>query len=107
MAKKTRDGEKEHHVESPDVPVGIPFTLYFPRRGGYAAADIEYPAPLPRVGDTIEYLDHVGTTHRYEVIEVVQAFQSPPEAADGTGLLRAGLPAVYLTRSRRKSRRPS
>ena len=87
-----------------DWPVGMPYTLYFPRRGGFAAADIEYAAPLPRVGDTIEYIDAQGISHRYRVTDVVHTFQNSPDATEPEAirLLRSGIPAVYLARDRRK-----
>jgi len=106
MAKKSRLEEKEPPADGADWPVGMPYTLYFPRRGGYAAADIEYAAPLPRVGDTVEYIDRQGVSHWYAVSEVVHTFQNRQAAEpDGVSLLRAGLPAVYLARSRRKAPR--
>jgi hypothetical protein len=87
-----------------DWPVDLPYTLYFPRRGGFAAADIEHSAPLPRVGDTIEYIDAQTISHRYRVIDVVHTFQdsSATQSAETIRLLRSGLPAVYLARDRRK-----
>jgi hypothetical protein len=87
-----------------DWPVGMPYTLYFPRRGGFAAADIEYAAPLPRVGDTIEYIDAQTISHRYRVTDVVHTFQNSPNASEPEAirLLRSGIPAVYLARDRRK-----
>ena len=109
MAKKSRVETKEPPADAADWPVGMPYTLYFPRRGGYAAADIEYAAPLPRVGDMVEYIDMQAISHWYVVIEVVHTFQSSQAAEPDTmSLLRSGLPAVYLARSRRKGpRRPS
>ena len=109
MAKKSRPDMKEPLAEDADWPTGMPYTLYFPRRGGYAAADIEYAAPLPRVGDMVEYIDSQGSSHWYAVSDVVHTFQNRRAAEpDGISLLRAGLPAVYLARSRRKApRRPS
>jgi hypothetical protein len=81
----------------------MPYTLYFPRRGGFAPADIEYAAPLPRVGDLVEYIDLQGIRHWYTVSTVVHTFQNRQAAEDdGMALLRAGLPAVYLARSRQK-----
>jgi hypothetical protein len=102
MARK-KDPEPEADTGQ-DWPVGMPYTLYFPRRGGFAAADIEHPAPLPRVGDTVEYIDAKSVSHRYRVIEVVHAFQDSPGAGEPEAirLLRGGVPAVYLARDRRK-----
>ena len=106
MAKTTRTAVKEPPADSADWPVGMPYTLYFPRRGGYAAADIEYAAPLPRVGDVVEYIDPQGISHWYAVSDVIHTFQNRQATEpDGMTLLRAGLPAVYLTRSRRKAPR--
>ena len=107
MAKKSRAEVKDQPANGADWPVGMPYTLYFPRRGGYAAADIEYAAPLPRVGDTVEYIDLQGISHRYVVSEVVHTFQNRQAAEpEGISLLRAGIPAVYLARSRRKGAAP-
>jgi hypothetical protein len=85
----------------------MPYTLYFPRRGGFAAADMEHSAPLPRVGDTIEYIDAQTIAHRYRVVDVVHTFQDSPasNAPESIHLLRSGLPQVYLARDRRKARR--
>jgi len=98
----------------------MPYTVHFPVEGSYRGSDLEYPAPLPRVGDTIEYLDERGATHRYRVREVVHTLQtsaagrpavhdasasplSTPRAGTdqaeppgGTGTVRAGLPKVFL-----------
>lgn len=101
-------------------PNGMPYTVQFPGEGG-RAADLEHPAPLPRVGDMVEYIDETGATHRYRVREVVHTLQTTsahrPHVADGTaspqaiarlgegdaperpgegGELRAGLPKVIL-----------
>ena len=106
MAKQSRAKAKEPPADSTDWPVGMPYTVYFPRRGGYAAADSEYAAPLPRVGDTVEYIDPAGAHHLYAVTDVVHTLQSSPAAGvGGIPLLRAGIPAVYLARSRRKAPR--
>jgi len=108
MAKQSRAEGKDQPADGADWPVGMPYTLYFPRRGGYAAADIEYATPLPRVGDTVEYIDPQGISHWYVVSDVVHTFQNRQAIEpDGMSLLRAGLPAVYLTRSRRKAPRRS
>jgi hypothetical protein len=98
----------------------MPYTVQFPGDDG-DAADLEHPAPLPRVGDQVEYIDETGATHRYRVREVVHTLQTTsahrPHVADGSaspqaiarvadgeepehpgegGELRAGLPKVYL-----------
>jgi len=102
-------------------PNGMPYTVQFPDGDGTSAADLEHPAPLPRVGDIIEYIDEVGDSHRYRVREVVHTLQTSashrPHVADGEaspqaiarvadgdqperpgegGELRAGLPKVFL-----------
>jgi len=106
MATRRRATRGEQAPENADWPIGMPYTLYFPRRGGYAAADIEYAAPLPRVGDRVEYIDPQSVSHWYVVSEVVHTFQNRQAAEpNGIGLLRAGLPAVYLARSRQKAPR--
>jgi hypothetical protein len=101
-------------------PAGMPYTVYFPDGEGFRGADIDHPAPLPRVGDMIDYIDERGATHRYRVGEVVHTLQtsatvrpsvkegsaspnalartddSQAEAPGGSGSLRAGLPEVFL-----------
>jgi hypothetical protein len=102
-------------------PAGMPYTVQFPDGDGLFAADLEHPAPLPRVGDLVEYIDEQGTARRYRVREVLHTLQtsaayrptvaegeaSPqaiarpeadaqPEQPGGPGLLRAGLPKVFL-----------
>jgi hypothetical protein len=105
MGTRPRATKAPDAPEAADLPTGMPYTLYFPRRGGgFAPADIEYAAPLPRLGDLVEYIDLQGIRHWYSVTSVVHTFQNQQAAqADGMGLLRAGLPAVYLARSRRKA----
>jgi hypothetical protein len=101
-------------------PSGMPYTVHFPDGDGYLDADLEHPAPLPRVGDTIEYVDEAGACRRYRVREVIHTLQSsaalrptvedepaspnslarvrgePGERPGESGLLRAGLPKVLL-----------
>jgi hypothetical protein len=104
-------------------PSGMPYTLLFPTTDGedYVGADLEHPAPLPRIGDTLEYIDEAGGCHRYRVREVIHTIQSSaaqrrsvregcgaPEAIarpgdrdeaerpGTTGIVRAGLPKVLL-----------
>lgn len=107
-------------IDSP-WPNGLPYTVHFPDGDGWTAADLEHPAPLPRVGDIVEYIDERGASHRYRVSQVVHTLQSSaayrPIVAEGeaspqaiadvedeaqaarpgeSGQLRAGLPKVYL-----------
>jgi hypothetical protein len=75
-------------------PHGMPYTVYFPGEEGVSAADLEYPAHLPRVGDVVDYIDHAGDEHRYRVREVVHTLQA--SATHEQGQVRAGLPKVFL-----------
>lgn len=102
-------------------PHGMPYTVQFPDGDGSSAADLEHAAPLPRVGDIVDYINEVGASRRYRVREVVHTLQTSashrPHVADGTaspqsiarvgddaspetpgegGELRAGLPKVFL-----------
>lgn len=109
---------------APDAgwPSGMPYTVHFPDgEGGYIGADLEHPAPIPRIGDTIEYLDERGSCRRYRVREVIHTLQSSaayrppvqqstaspqtlPRLEDGAeperpgdgGVVRGGLPKVVL-----------
>lgn len=104
----------------PGWPGGIPYTVYFPDGKDYRGADLEHAAPLPRIGDRVDYIDERGVTLRFQVREVVHTLQtsaagrpsvqegsaspnsvartddSPAEAPGGAGTLRAGLPEVFL-----------
>lgn len=98
---------------------GMPYTVHFPDGEGYLEADLEHPAPLPRVGDDVDYLDESGAVRRFRVRAVVHTIQSAasqrPHVEDGetspqahardggsaerpgeTGRVRAGLPKVIL-----------
>lgn len=75
-------------------PNGMPYTVEFPEADGRAAADLEYPAHLPRVGDMVEYLDHDGESRRYRVREVRHTLQA--STGHPAGQVRAGLPKVFL-----------
>jgi hypothetical protein len=100
----------------------MPYTVFFPVDGAYRPADLEHSAPLPRVGDTIEYIDVRGRCSRYVVREVIHTLQlgadrrpvvgsqhdrpaafaaGDDDAAElpGDGSLRAGVPKVILERS--------
>jgi hypothetical protein len=106
MAKPKESEVRSQDASGADWPVDLPYTLYFPRRGGYAAADIEYSAPLPRVGDVVEYIDFQGIPRQYKVVDVVHTYQDSPAGTEPEAirLLRAGLPRVYLALDRRKPR---
>ncbi len=101
-------------------PSGMPYTVLFPDGDGYIEADLEHAAPLPRVDDTVEYIDETGSCRRYRVREVIHTIQTSathrPHVDDGSaspqsiarvtgeasekpgqgGLVRAGLPKVLL-----------
>lgn len=102
-------------------PGGVPYTVYFPDGDGLRPVDLDHPAPLPRVGDVMEYLDAAGGCHRFEVAEVIHTVQaaflgrpavdergfSPTALAEATDApplpdpdvgLTAGLPKVILRR---------
>lgn len=105
-----------------EPPEGMPYTVFFPGPAGLVPADLEHVAPLPRIGDNVEYIDERGHCHRYVVREVIHTLQlaadarphvnartgeqQPPasvafgqrEAPElpGSGSVRAGLPKVIL-----------
>jgi hypothetical protein len=105
------------------APAGMPYTVLFPDGDGFAGADLEHPAHLPRVGDRVEYIDERGAMHGYVVEAVIHTLQAgqgrrpsvserditPAALAvprDGRaempgrgGSIRAGLPQVVLARS--------
>lgn len=105
------------------APAGMPYTVLFPDGDGFAAADLEHPAHLPRVGDRVEYIDERGGIHGYVVDAVIHTLQAgqgrrpsvserditPAALAlphDGEaempgrgGSVRAGLPQVVLARA--------
>lgn len=125
----TRAGPTEERPQGPAYPAEsepaglMPWTAVFPGPAGPRPADLEHPAPLPRVGDVVEYIDERGRCHRYRVREVIHTLQAAaslrpavhdrqgPAAfarddreeaeipGDG-GSLRAGLPKVLLEEER-------
>ena len=98
----------------------FPYTVFFPGDEAMHPSDLEHRAPLPRVGDTVEYIDKKGGCRRYVVRAVVHTLQAsaserdrvadrastPATFAHGEeelaeipgdgGALRAGLPKVFL-----------
>jgi hypothetical protein len=96
-------------------PVGQPWTLVIEAEGW--SADLEHAAPLPRVGELIEYIAEDGTRRTYRVRDVVHTVQptaterprvgdedtSPNATVSESGHpahvpteLRAGLPRVFV-----------
>ncbi len=108
-------------AEQPQSGSDMPYTVFFPVGDEYHPADLEHAAPLPRVGDTVEYIDERGRSSRYTVREVIHTLQlaadqrpavgSDPERPGaiavgvdgaelpGDGSLSAGLPKVILEAS--------
>lgn len=97
-------------------PPGMPWTLWV--RDEEWGADLEHAAPLPRVGDRIEYITEEGARRVYRVEEVVHTLQAaashrprvrdekigPNTLVNDDGLadgrprhLRAGLPRVVVS----------
>ena len=104
---------------SDDDVAFVPWTVCVPHEGGFNCADLEHHAPLPRIGDAVEYIDEAGQRHWYRVRDVVHTIQSaadtrptvaegggspnstprdrgPAEAPASSGQVRAGLPRVFL-----------
>ena len=95
-------------------PVLMPWTLVI---GDEWEADLEHGAPLPRVGDRIEYITDGGERRSFRVERVIHTVQrsassrpslreadvGPNSTVDGPKLdgppsaLRAGLPRVVVT----------
>jgi hypothetical protein len=121
MSGRQRVTDSQPEPRGEPWPNGLPYTVQFPEADGAFAADLEHPAPLPRVGDLVDYIDERGDPHRYRVREVVHTLQTSashrPNVAAGTaspdsiarvgddeqaerpgegGQLRAGLPRVIL-----------
>jgi len=118
QAARVPAGESAYPEER--EPLGIvPYTVTFPGSEGPRSADLEHAAPLPRVGDVVEYLDERGGSRRYRVRQVIHTLQvsagmRPTVAERGSpaafarddhedaevpgdgGSLRAGLPRIIL-----------
>ena len=96
-------------------PTGQPWTLVVEAEEW--SADLEHAAPLPRVGEVVEYIAEDGRRHRYRVRDVVHTVQPtaserPPVRDEDTSPnatvspsghaphtpreLRAGLPRVHV-----------
>ena len=133
--KPKKHDERAAHASrqnaSEDWPAGVPYTVYFPEGKDYRGADLEHAAPLPRVGDRVDYIDERGASHQYRVHEVVHTLQTsaatrpsvqegtatpnalartddtPAEAPGGGGTLRSGLPEVFLAPIEVNARAPA
>jgi hypothetical protein len=96
-------------------PTGMPWTLVVDGDEGWSA-DLEHAAPLPRIGDRVEFIGDDGRLRRFRVRDVVHTLQrsaglrppvrdettSPNSIVDGgtdgpPGTLRAGLPRVVVS----------
>ena len=95
-------------------PIGMPWTLVV--EGEDWSADLEHAAPLPRIGETLEYIAEDGERRLYRVVNVVHTVQGsaserPPVGTEPSGPnstvsgdhpahlpaeLRAGLPRVHV-----------
>lgn len=78
-------------------PIGTPWTLQVDGDDGWTA-DLEHAAPIPRVGERIDFIGEGAVQRAYRVIEVIHTVQPAPDstspAGDTPGVLRAGLPRV-------------
>jgi hypothetical protein len=95
-------------------PIGTPWTLVVEAEGW--SADLEHAAPIPRIGETIEYITETGDRRSYRVARIVHTVQGsaterPPVRSEASGPnstvsgdhpdhvptgLRAGLPRVHV-----------
>ena len=96
-------------------PLGFAWTLVVEGEDGWSA-DLEQAAPIPRIGETLEYIAEDGTLAYYRVTDVVHTLQAaaserPPVREEHTSPnsllsdgvepgppreLRAGLPRVVV-----------
>ena len=72
----------------------FPYTVFFPGDEAMHPSDLEHRAPLPRVGDTVEYIDKKGTCRRYVVRAVVHTLQASAAERDRVGD-RTSTPAIF------------
>ena len=72
----------------------FPYTVFFPGDEAMHPSDLEHRAPLPRVGDTVEYIDKKGVCRRYVVRAVVHTLQASASERDRVGD-RSSTPAVF------------
>lgn len=110
-----RPGDEPGIEEGGGPPDALPWTLVVQDEDEGWSADLEHGAPLPRVGDIVEYIADDGTKRRFRVNEIVHTVQSsaaerpsvreetagPNTTVAGAGdriprALRAGLPRVVV-----------
>ena len=119
-------GNDPHELHASEVPppdegggppVGMPWTLVVADEDW--SADLEHAAPLPRIGETVEYISEAGERRAFRVDRVVHTVQGAPgerptvreeatapnstvsgdHAPHAPDSLRAGLPRVYVVRA--------
>lgn len=95
-------------------PLGMPWTLIV--EGEDWSADLAHAAPLPRIGEVVEFITDEGERRRFRVRDVIHTVQrsaddrppvrdehwTPNSTVDGEddgppGQLRAGLPRVIVS----------
>ena len=111
----TIGGEALTVDEGGGPPIGTAWTLEVAGDGGWSA-DLEHAAPLPRVGEQIEFIGEDGRRRIFRVTDVVHTLQTsaserPPVRDEQSGPnaivtdeathdppreLRAGLPRVVV-----------
>ncbi|HYI66798.1 MAG TPA: hypothetical protein VEW95_07750 [Candidatus Limnocylindrales bacterium] len=99
-------------------PIGSAWTFEVEGESGWSA-DLEHAAPLPRVGERIEFIGEDGRRQIFRVTDVIHTLQAsaserPPVSAEQSGpnsivtdqpdqeaprALRAGLPRVVVVAS--------
>ncbi|MCV0404406.1 MAG: hypothetical protein K5924_11995 [Chloroflexi bacterium] len=93
----TRASAEPPPEEGGGPPTGTPWTLQVDGDDGWSA-DLEHAAPIPRVGERIDFIGEGAAQRSYRVIEVIHTLQPAPDSTpagrDSPGLLRAGLPRV-------------
>ena len=116
--------EPQHRTDVSDgadasgPPIGSAWTLVVTGEDGWSA-DLEHAAPLPRMGEHVEFIGEDGRRSHFRVIDVVHTLQttatvrplvreehSGPNSIVTDGAddgpprsLRAGLPRVVVTRA--------
>lgn len=114
MTDERSDLEDVDAAQGGGPPCAYPWSLVVDDEGW--SADLEHGAPLPRIGDRIEYIDEDGAQRSFRVTQVIHTLQraaserpavrkaqATPNAIvtdGGDGLrpsaLRAGLPRVFV-----------